>query len=110
MREEVANSEPSQAPAFFPVGRAKPTLFSSVLRDNFGPAGDVDVLAEIEPGGQVTYNLTRVEDDCFPPPFHRFPCRPGRRLLLLPKAGREMNSWGRRLNPAGRPMNGSSRG
>ena len=51
MREEVANSEPSQAPAFFPVGRAKLTLFSSVFRDDFGPASDVDALAEVEPGG-----------------------------------------------------------
>lgn len=39
-------------------------FFGSVLRDDFGPASDVDVLAEIEPGVRVTYfSLARLEDD-----------------------------------------------
>ena len=39
-------------------------FFGSVLRDDFGPASDVDILAEIEPGVRVTYfSLARLEDD-----------------------------------------------
>lgn len=31
------------------------SLFGSVLRDDFGPESDVDVLVEFEPGATVTY-------------------------------------------------------
>jgi predicted nucleotidyltransferase len=31
------------------------SLFGSVLRDDFGPDSDVDVLIEFEPGASVTY-------------------------------------------------------
>lgn len=33
----------------------KLSLFGSVLRDDFGPDSDVDVLVEFEPGASVTY-------------------------------------------------------
>jgi uncharacterized protein len=33
----------------------KLSLFGSVLRDDFGPDSDVDVLVEFEPGSGVTY-------------------------------------------------------
>lgn len=39
------------------------SLFGSVLRDDFGPASDVDALAEFEAGTPVTFfTLSRVED------------------------------------------------
>ena len=31
------------------------SLFGSVLRDDFGPESDVDVLVEFEPGARVTF-------------------------------------------------------
>jgi uncharacterized protein len=33
----------------------KLSLFGSVLRDDFGPDSDVDVLIEFEPGASITY-------------------------------------------------------
>jgi len=36
------------------------SLFGSVLRDDFGPSSDVDVLVEFAPGGGVTFE-NRVE-------------------------------------------------
>ncbi len=36
------------------------SLFGSVLRDDFGPTSDVDVLVEFAPGGGVTFE-NRVE-------------------------------------------------
>lgn len=39
------------------------SLFGSVLRDDFGPASDVDALAEFDEGAPVTFfTLSRVED------------------------------------------------
>ena len=39
-------------------------LFGSVLRDDFRPESDVDVLVEFEPDHRYTYfTLARVEDD-----------------------------------------------
>ena len=39
-------------------------LFGSVLRDDFGPDSDVDVLVEFEPGRRYTYfTLAQIEDD-----------------------------------------------
>jgi predicted nucleotidyltransferase len=39
-------------------------LFGSVLRDDFTPESDVDVLVEFEPDHRFTYfTLARVEDD-----------------------------------------------
>ncbi len=39
-------------------------LFGSVLRDDFRPESDVDVLVEFEPGQRYTYfTLAQIEDD-----------------------------------------------
>jgi len=39
-------------------------LFGSVLRDDFRPESDVDVLVEFEPGQRYTYfTLAEIEDD-----------------------------------------------
>jgi predicted nucleotidyltransferase len=39
------------------------SLFGSVLRDDFGPASDVDALAEFEADARLTFfTLSRVED------------------------------------------------
>jgi hypothetical protein len=39
-------------------------LFGSVLRDDFGPDSDVDLLVEFEPGVRATYfSLARLEAD-----------------------------------------------
>lgn len=39
-------------------------LFGSVLRDDFTPSSDVDVLIEFEPGERVGFfRLTRVQDE-----------------------------------------------
>lgn len=39
-------------------------LFGSVLRDDFRPDSDVDVLLEFEPGQRYTYfTLARIEED-----------------------------------------------
>jgi len=39
----------------------KLALFGSVLRDNFGPDSDVDVLVEFEPGQVIGFGITRGE-------------------------------------------------
>ncbi len=42
----------------------KLSLFGSVLRDDFGPESDVDVLVEFEPGAVVGYfELAEMESD-----------------------------------------------
>jgi len=38
-------------------------LFGSVLRDDFGPDSDVDVLVEFEPGHVPGFALVNVEDE-----------------------------------------------
>jgi predicted nucleotidyltransferase len=38
-------------------------LFGSVLRDDFGPDSDVDVLVEFEPGYVPAFALVNVEDE-----------------------------------------------
>ena len=39
-------------------------LFGSVLRDDFRPDSDIDVLVELEPGYRYTYfTLAQIEDD-----------------------------------------------
>jgi predicted nucleotidyltransferase len=38
-------------------------LFGSVLRDDFGPDSDIDVLIEFEPGMHVGFRLFRVEEE-----------------------------------------------
>lgn len=40
------------------------SLFGSVLREDFGPNSDVDVLAEFDPGAVVTLlDMVRMEDE-----------------------------------------------
>jgi predicted nucleotidyltransferase len=39
------------------------SLFGSVLRDDFGPDSDVDVLVEFEPGAFVGYGIVTMEDE-----------------------------------------------
>jgi predicted nucleotidyltransferase len=40
------------------------SLFGSVLREDFGPASDVDVLAEFDPETRVTFfRLARIQDE-----------------------------------------------
>lgn len=41
----------------------KLALFGSVLRDDFGPASDVDVLVEFEPGHHLGFGFFDVEDE-----------------------------------------------
>lgn len=38
-------------------------FFGSVLRDDFGPDSDVDVLVEFEPGTRLGYRYIRIMDD-----------------------------------------------
>jgi len=38
-------------------------LFGSVLRDDFGPDSDVDVLVEFEPGARVGWNFITIQDE-----------------------------------------------
>jgi hypothetical protein len=38
-------------------------FFGSVLRDDFGPESDVDVLVEFEPGTTLGYRYIRIIDD-----------------------------------------------
>lgn len=38
-------------------------LFGSVLRDDFGPASDVDVLVEFEPGQTIGFEIITIEED-----------------------------------------------
>ena len=41
----------------------KLSLFGSVLRDDFRPDSDVDVLVEFEPGHTPGWDIVRMEDD-----------------------------------------------
>ena len=38
-------------------------LFGSVLRDDFGPDSDVDVLVEFEPGARVGWDFVTIKDE-----------------------------------------------
>jgi len=38
-------------------------LFGSVLRDDFGPDSDVDVLVEFEPGARVGWDFITIQDE-----------------------------------------------
>lgn len=38
-------------------------LFGSVLRDDFGPDSDVDVLVEFEPGARIGWEFITIQDD-----------------------------------------------
>jgi predicted nucleotidyltransferase len=42
---------------------AKLSFFGSVLRDDFGPESDIDVLVEFEPGSFVGYAIVTIEDE-----------------------------------------------
>jgi hypothetical protein len=45
-------------------GIARLSLFGSVLRDDFRPDSDVDVLVEFEPGARVGFfDMARMEDE-----------------------------------------------
>lgn len=37
-------------------------LFGSILREDFGPAGDIDILVEFEPGGTPGFGFIELED------------------------------------------------
>ena len=39
------------------------SLFGSVLRDDFGPTSDVDVLVEFEPGRTIGFDIVTVEEE-----------------------------------------------
>ena len=40
------------------------SLFGSVLREDFGPSSDIDILAEFDPGAKVTFfTLARIQDE-----------------------------------------------
>lgn len=41
----------------------RPALFGSVLRDDFGPDSDVDVLYEFEPGHAPGWEIASIEDE-----------------------------------------------
>ncbi len=41
----------------------KLSLFGSVLRDDFGPESDIDVLVEFEPGHVPGYRLITIQDE-----------------------------------------------
>ena len=41
----------------------KLSLFGSVLRDDFGPNSDIDVLVEFEPGHVPGYKLVTMQDE-----------------------------------------------
>lgn len=41
----------------------KLSLFGSVLRDDFGPDSDVDVLVEFEPGHMVGFGIIDIEEE-----------------------------------------------
>lgn len=41
----------------------KLSLFGSVLRDDFGPESDIDVLVEFEPGHVPGFGLITIEDE-----------------------------------------------
>ena len=38
-------------------------LFGSVLRDDFGPGSDVDVLVEFEPGARIGWDFIVIQDE-----------------------------------------------
>lgn len=38
-------------------------LFGSVLRDEFGPESDVDILIDFEPGYRVGFGFVRLQDE-----------------------------------------------
>jgi predicted nucleotidyltransferase len=38
-------------------------LFGSILRDDFGPDSDVDVLVEFEPGARVGWDFVTIQDE-----------------------------------------------
>lgn len=38
-------------------------FFGSVLRDDFGPGSDVDVLEEFEPGARIGHRFIRIRDE-----------------------------------------------
>lgn len=38
-------------------------LFGSILRDDFGPDSDVDVLVEFEPGVVIGWNVVSIEEE-----------------------------------------------
>ena len=38
-------------------------LFGSVLREDFGPTSDVDVLVEFEPGARVGWEIITIQDE-----------------------------------------------
>ena len=42
---------------------ARLSFFGSVLRDDFGPDSDIDVLVEFEPGRFVGYAIVTIEDE-----------------------------------------------
>lgn len=39
------------------------SLFGSVLRDDFGPDSDIDVLVEFEPGARVGLSFFEIQDE-----------------------------------------------
>ena len=41
----------------------KLSLFGSVLREDFGPKSDVDVLVEFEPGHTVGFDIVDIEEE-----------------------------------------------
>lgn len=41
----------------------KLALFGSVLRDDFGPESDVDVLVDFEPGQMIGFRIFDIEDE-----------------------------------------------
>ena len=38
-------------------------LFGSILRDDFGPDSDVDVLVEFEPGARIGWDFITIQDE-----------------------------------------------
>lgn len=44
-------------------GIRKLSLFGSVLRDDFGPDSDVDVLVEFHPGKVIGWKIIEIEDE-----------------------------------------------
>ncbi len=38
-------------------------VFGSVLREDFGPDSDVDVLVEFEPGARIGWNFITIQDE-----------------------------------------------
>ena len=42
---------------------ARLALFGSVIRDDFGPESDIDVLVEFQPGTRVGFAFIRMQDE-----------------------------------------------